>query len=241
MQADVRENLLIPQILFGSERQVQKAWRTIVRRAWKQKDWSEALSQLDTVSAEQIDALIVSSSPLMRSVHPDCWRMYIVGEAFKDIALKAMSPGPEGMDDFDALLLEGMKHLWFTTGLLELGNGRFNLSHLPRSRPIIDVLYDYVDHFACWLPQLVTLEDLFFDDFKLSGGYINRRCPWAYSIVCLAADCDVELPLEADSSGEILVDSLVRTGLIEPFNGRFRARRTRSNGTQHNGSAAGHG
>jgi hypothetical protein len=149
--------------------------------------------------------------------------MYVIGEAYKDLAFKYMSPGVEGMDEFDDLLLEAMRHLWFLIGLLEGGGGRFNLTRFPRSRSIIHVLHDYLNRFAFWLPELIDLEDLFYDDFILTGGYTDKRCSWAHAIVCLAADCNVDLPIEANWSGEVLVTSLVKNGLIESFNGRYRA------------------
>jgi hypothetical protein len=226
MAGEIQFSLVLPRILFGSERQVQKEWRKLVKQAWKRREWSSVVDDLETASATDLGALVVSSSRQLRTALPDCWRMYAVGEAFKKLAMDAMPPGPEGVDQFDALLLEGMKWLWFTIGLLEIGGGRFNLSNFPRSRPIIDVLYDYVDQFAYWLPELVELEPLLYDDLRMiaesTEGY---RFPWALNIVSLAADCGVTLPIESSSSGEILVDSLLQTGLIEPFNGRYCARR----------------
>ncbi len=151
--------------------------------------------------------------------------MYVVEEGFKNVALDAVPLGPEEMDEFDALLLHAMNWLWFTIGLFEIC-GRFNLSNFPRTRPIIDVLYDYVDRFAHWLPELVGLESLFFSDLRLAGPDSGYRCPWALNIVSLAADCDVTLPLDASNSGKVLVDSLLDNGLIEPFGDRYRARRS---------------
>jgi hypothetical protein len=228
MECKSLQKLTLPRILFGSERQVQKAWRTVVKRAWKLREWSSVVDDLEMVSATDVDALIVSSSPLLRSTNPDCWRMYAVGEGFKKVAMDAMAPGPEGLDEFDSLLLDGMKWLWFTIGLLESGGGRFNLTNFPRTRPIIEVLYDYIDRFAYWLPDLVDCEAVLQDDFWFADSQYGYRCPWAFSIVALAADCGVELPFEASESGEVLLESLLRTGLIETFEGRYRARRSKS-------------
>jgi hypothetical protein len=66
---------------------------------------------------------------------------------------------------------------------------------------------------------------MFYDDFHLVPRDGSYRCPWALNIACLAADCGVELPFEASTSGAILIDSLLHTGLIEPFEDRYRARR----------------
>lgn len=225
MESKALQKLNLPQILFGSERQVQKEWRRVVKQAWKVREWSSVVDDLEMVSASEVDALIVSSSPLLRTTNPDCWRMYVVGEGVKKVAMDVMGPGPEGVDEFDFLLLEGMKWLWFTIGLFEIGDGRFNLSNFARTRPIIDVLYDYVDRFAYWLPELVELESVMYDDFRFAESNGGYRCPWAFSIVALAADCGVELPYEASESGKVLVKSLLRTGLIEQFEGRYRARR----------------
>jgi hypothetical protein len=225
MEHKIQTSLVLPRILFGSERQVQKEWRKVVKQAWKRREWSSAVADLEMVSGTDVDALIVSSSPLLRTTNPDCWRMYVIGEGFVNVAKKTMPPGPEGLDEFDSLLLDGMKWLWFMIGLFESGGGRFNLSWFPRSRPIIDVLYDYVDRFAYWLPELLELEAVLQDDFWFAESQYGYRCPWAFSIVALAADCGVELPYEASESGEVLLESLLRTGLIEPFEGRYHARR----------------
>jgi hypothetical protein len=228
MECKSLQKLTLPKILFGSELYTQKEWRKVARRAWKAGDWSNAVANLEMVSAANVDALIVTSSRSLRTAHPDSWRMYVVGEGFKKVALDAVPLGPTEMDIFDILLLEGMNWLWFTIGLLEIGGGRFNLSDFPRSRPIMEVLYDYVDRFAYWLPELIQLECVLRDDFNLVQTDDSYRCPWAINIVSLAADCGVELPFEASESGEVLVESLLRTGLIEPFEDRYRARRSKS-------------
>ncbi len=228
MTRKLETNLQLPAILFGSERQVQKAWRKLVKSAFKDGQWNSTLSSLEMVTFEPRDALVISLGRGLRSTFPDCWRMYVVGPAFKDIFFK-LTPAPFGphyMEKFDKLLLEGMKNLWFIIGLLEGGNGRFNLSYFPRTGPTLDVLYDYVDRFAYWLPELLELEDFYVDDFALVGGYgVEERIPWAINIALLAADCDHELPMESASDGKILIESLLSVGLIEPFNGRYRARR----------------
>ena len=70
-----------------------------------------------------------------------------------------------------------------------------------------------------------NLECVLYDDFHLVPSDGAYRCPWALNIVSLAADCGIELPFEASECGEILLESLLRTGLIEPFENRYRARR----------------
>jgi hypothetical protein len=219
--------LHLPKILFGSELHTQKEWRKVARRAWKLGEWTSVLAKLEMVSAVNVDALIVTSSPRLRTAHPDSWRMYVVGEGYKKVALDAVPLGPKEMDKFDDLLLDGMKRLWFTVGLSQEGGGRFNLSHFSRSRQRTEVLLDYVDRFAYWLPELINLQDVFYDDLRLTQEIRNSQCPWAYSIVRLAADCGLNLPIEANWSGDVLMESLIQTRLIEPFEGRYRARRSR--------------
>jgi hypothetical protein len=67
MAGEIQFSLVLPRILFGSERQVQKEWRKLVKQAWKRREWSSVVDDLETASATDLGALVVSSSRQLSS------------------------------------------------------------------------------------------------------------------------------------------------------------------------------
>ena len=163
---------LIPRILIGDVRTTRSAWRRLVTKAWKAGSWNNILDDLELVPAVRDPGNICLES----------WKgvphsKEIVGRVYWVIVLlqqRAMDESRltkvEAIDRLHSLLLSGMKHFWFTAGMLESGYGDIFLSAWPRSKSRRELSLAFLQEFIHWLPKWDTWDPYRFDTRQHLGG-----------------------------------------------------------------------
>jgi hypothetical protein len=224
---------LFPRILHGDAATVKRAWKKVVKQAWKAGSWGDLLTGLEMVPFHELPRPVCVGwlhGPARLHTGDAVWRMYRVGETLKDVALDDRdAPDVEKMERLDTLMLAGAEHFWFILGLLENSCGSFNLGHWPRRRSEEDVHRDYPRAFVRWLPELLKIRDRLGNN---TFGDVNvPPMDWSFNIQVtvqlagLGALEGVVTDVRDLAHAPVrLVHALLREGIIEPDGDRYRLR-----------------
>jgi hypothetical protein len=218
--------LLFPRILHGDAATVKRAWKKVVKQAWRAGSWGDLLTRLEMVPFHELPGPVCvawSNLPGTLRAGDAVWRAYWLGEVLKDVAIRDRdAPDVDKMDRLDTLMLAGMEHFWFTLGLLEPYNGSFNLAHWRRRRPSEDVQRDYVRGFVRWLPEFMAIKNRLGDNWF---GDPTTHTDWTHNIEVTVRQAGLAHGKKGGGfyAGD-LVRGLLRDGIITPDGDRYRLR-----------------
>jgi hypothetical protein len=185
---------LIPRILIGDARTTRSAWSKLVTKAWKAGSWNNILDDLELVPAARDPGNICLESwkgvPHSKEIFG---RVYWVNGLLQKRAMDVSRlTKVEAIDRLHSLLLSGMKHFWFTAGMLESGYGDLFLSAWPRSKSRRELSLAFLRKFIHWMPEWDTWDPYRFDISQHLGGDKSDGL-WLLTLDSLARDLGFDI------------------------------------------------
>ena len=175
------EILVVPEALCGHHAAAKRAWTSVVRAAFKKRDWGSVAAslQLMEIDCSQIPIELYGPTTAWDDEH---FLAYLVVETIVSHAYKVIEVRQEKYDVIQQLVFSGVKDLWFSIGLL------------ATPRDVLDTMKSHSDNASTakalvrsllrWWPQLCDLEPAYrFRGIEAGwgiwGGKIRRWCHFA--------------------------------------------------------------
>ena len=167
------DSILFPACLYGDTDSTREAWKNLAAEAWRAGTWDAVRPHIKLIpvhecpgpiivwNRDRIIDTVVGDGDATWSTHESVWQLNWILEAFP-------VPYEELVREYErhfALVLDGMRDLWFFAGLLEAepsllpflyeGFKIDNASQEVRDR----VIQPFMRKFVHWLPDLMKLDD----------------------------------------------------------------------------------
>lgn len=206
---------MFPSCLFGNQRKVRAACRTLARNAVRDGTWRERLKSLERRSVLEVPGPIQVAEHHVYPATQHLWRTYWLFDSVAEICY------PHNTALYRILAQEGIGELWYCVALLEpIAVNGFN-SYFDGYDPVAISAWSHslFVNFVNWLPELLLLKSRIAtlgppDDDP-------RDWLWAHAIlqVCSQLEIKVESGDYTDRRGPI--QALLDSGVITRAGDRF--------------------
>lgn len=214
-----------PSEFRGTAQSVKRKAKRMFRDAWQHQSWDAVLSWIALEDVTRTDCDICLRRHRLLSSNATVWRLYMLADQLKDhcrTVFNTENISSEEVDAFDhkyvSFIGDGMKHLWFTAGMLE-PNGIFGTG----SRHCAQVGFAW---FVYWLPELSNLQLRLTVDLPstLQRSFGLETVGWASRICQIACNfgCEINALNISDDYGGDVISALLGEGVIERDCDRYR-------------------
>ncbi|HEY4313642.1 MAG TPA: hypothetical protein VGN12_29590 [Pirellulales bacterium] len=230
--------VFFPKMFYGDQKSTRAAWGRVASRAIADRTWDNVFPALEMESIEALPAPLMILGKDKEFLRPKSieWRIYCVSR-LKDFvtASKRDSMDYDEREELTRnLLLQGMKELWFTVGVLGVGWGQ-GTDPIRPGRPDEQGAFWWqpaLERYVYWLSDIQKISGRFIAHFEMPEDVTRiSTSTWGMNIVHYARLLGYPLQRnEADHPMDVLANDyagdisayLLDYGVIEPDGEHFR-------------------
>jgi hypothetical protein len=230
MNALTSDPFAIPTLLYGDRRTVRRAWRRICREVAQARDWEKVVTDLEFASLREVAGeIMLKCGRNPRRPHEVCWRVHWIHQT----GAFMLNDAEPMLSAEDALLIaSGMKYLWFTLGMACVEDADEPIVPGSPDEERAAIYRPMLRWYVHWLPEMMTIQHRFSDDFFESHGLYRRRhrFDWLLHVIALGFRIGLIQEAKFPTSWEVLLAEKYRGnvpraleawGLISRRNGKY--------------------